>query len=87
MTENDQKKTSSTSEKPGQPDASVEAVKDAGGDEVQEKFDEAAEKGYFGDNQDPTPREHYTLQGVGEGKSTPETDPEIRLAQPKRLTY
>lgn len=46
---------------------------DAGQAEVQATFDEAAEKGYFGTSPDDTPRENYTLQGVGAGKPTPET--------------
>lgn len=45
-----------------------------GADEVQAKFDEANEKGYFGSSPDETPRENYTLQGVTSGKPTPETD-------------
>jgi len=45
---------------------------DAGQDEVQRKFDEAAEKGYFGEVPDETPNENYTLKGVGAGKPTPE---------------
>jgi hypothetical protein len=47
---------------------------DAGQAEVQAKFDEAAEKGYFGESPDDTPRENYTLKGVTSGKPTPETD-------------
>lgn len=35
---------------------------DAGQAEVQEKFDEAAEKGYFGTAPDATPNENYSLQ-------------------------
>lgn len=45
---------------------------DAGQDEVQAKFDEAAEKGYFGEVPDETPNENYTLKGVGANKPTPE---------------
>lgn len=45
---------------------------DAGQDEVQRKFDEAAEKGYFGSVPDETPNEHYTLKGVASDKPTPE---------------
>ena len=78
MTRNE--KTSSITE-----DASVEAVKEVGGDEVQAKFDEANEKGFFGELQDATPRENYTLQGVGEGKPTPESDPEQRMAWEKNV--
>lgn len=47
---------------------------DVGQDQVQQAFDEAAEKGYFGVTPDPTPNENYTLQGAGSGKPTPETD-------------
>lgn len=45
-----------------------------GADEVQAKFDEAAEKGYFGSVPDETPNENYTLKGVTSGKPTPETE-------------
>lgn len=37
---------------------------DAGQAEVQAKFDEANEKGYFGTTPDETPNEDYTLKGV-----------------------
>ena len=47
---------------------------DAGQAEVQAKFDEAAEKGYFGETPDETPNENYTLKGVTSGKPTPETE-------------
>lgn len=47
---------------------------DAGQAEVQAKFDEAAEKGYFGNTPDSTPNENYTLAGVTSGKPTPETE-------------
>jgi hypothetical protein len=47
---------------------------DAGQAEVQAKFDEAAEKGYFGTAPDDTPLENYTLSGVNAGKPTPETE-------------
>lgn len=47
---------------------------DAGQKEVQAKVDEAAEKGFFGESPDKTPRENYTLTGVGKGAPTPETD-------------
>lgn len=45
------------------PDPSVEAVKEAGGDEVQSATDEAAEKGYLGESPDTTDRDRYTLRG------------------------
>lgn len=47
---------------------------DAGQAEVQKNFDEANEKGYFGETPDDTPNENYTLQGVTSGKPTPETE-------------
>lgn len=47
---------------------------DAGQAEVQKKFDEAQDKGYFGEVPDPTPNENYTLSGVASGKPTPETE-------------
>jgi hypothetical protein len=46
---------------------------DAGEAEVQAKFDEANDKGYFGTTPDETPNENYTLKGVTSGKPTPET--------------
>ena len=50
-----------------------EADKDAlGGDQVQEKVDEAEDKGYMGEVPDQTPNEHYTVDGVTSGKPTPE---------------
>jgi hypothetical protein len=61
-------------EKKTAPDASVEAAKEVGADEVQAKFDEAEEQGFFGEAVDETPRENYTVKGVGSGAPTPETD-------------
>jgi hypothetical protein len=55
-------------EKPGKQSS------DLGAGQVEEAFDEAAEKGYFGESPDDTPRDHYTLKGVSEGKPTPETE-------------
>lgn len=43
-----------------------------GADEVQKKFDEANEQGYFGETPDDTPNENYTLKGVTANKPTPE---------------
>jgi hypothetical protein len=55
------------------PNSSTENPADAlGADEVQAKFDEAAEKGYFGSMPDETPNENYTLKGVTSDKPTPE---------------
>lgn len=52
--------------------STTDAGADAGQDEVQARFDEAAEKGYFGETPDDTPRENYTLAGVTSDKPTPE---------------
>jgi hypothetical protein len=49
-------------------DESVKAAAEAGADQVQAKFDEANDRGYFGETVDETPRENYTLQGVAQGK-------------------
>ncbi len=49
---------------------------DAGQAEVQAKFDEAAEQGYFGTSPDPTPPENYTLQ-TPQDAPTPETDAKL----------
>ncbi len=56
------------------------AAAEVGADQVQARFDEANEKGFFGEVIDETPRDNYTLRGVGSGAKTPETDPEVRLA-------
>ena len=45
-------------------DESVQAAAEVGADEVQAKFDEANEQGYFGEGVDETPRDEYTLRGV-----------------------
>lgn len=50
------------------------AADDAGQAEVQAMFDEANDKGYFGETPDKTPNENYTLAGVTAGKPTPETE-------------
>jgi hypothetical protein len=50
------------------------AADDLGADRVQAAFDEANDKGFFGESPDKTPRENYTLKGVTSGKPTPETD-------------
>ena len=63
QTKQDQKATS----------ASTEDVKA----QVQEAFDEANERGYFGAVTDPTPNENYTVAGVTAGKPTPETDAKL----------
>ena len=37
-------------------------------------------RGLSGVEVDPTPNENYTVKGVGEGKPTPETDPDAAAA-------
>lgn len=43
-----------------------------------ERAEQDAEQGYSGTVPDPTPNEHYTVQGVTSGKPTPETDDDAR---------
>lgn len=54
--------------------AAPASAEDVGQAEVQKRFDEANEKGFFGHSPDETPRENYTLKGVTSGKPTPETE-------------
>lgn len=54
-------------------DAKKTPAKDSGEAQVQEKFDEANEQGYFGTSPDDTPRENYSLQ-TGPDAPTPETE-------------
>ena len=49
-------------------DESVKAAAEVGADEVQAKFDEANEKGYFGETPDEEPRDSFTLKGVANKK-------------------
>jgi hypothetical protein len=53
-------------------DAPVSPADEVGADEVQARFDEANEQGYFGHTPDETPNENYTLKGVTSGAPTPE---------------
>lgn len=53
---------------------------DGGAAEVQANVDKAEEQGFQGTAVDPTPRENYTLQGVVDGKPTPETDKDAAAA-------
>jgi hypothetical protein len=55
-------------------DADAEGVAEEGNAQVQQQVDAIEEKGYLGYSPDPTPRDHYTVKGVGAGKPTPETD-------------
>lgn len=59
---------------------------DAGQKEMQAIVDKENKQGFVGEAVDPTDNENYTLQGVGKGLPTPETDPETagaRLEQQK----
>lgn len=47
---------------------------DTGAAEVQAQVDKETEQGYRGIKADPTPDEHYSVDGVTSGKPTPETD-------------
>lgn len=53
---------------------------EAGEREVQERVDAENEQGFRGARTDPTPLEHYTLQGVVAGLPTPETDDDALAA-------
>lgn len=53
---------------------------DSGEDQVQQAFDEANEKGYFGTSPDKTPRENYTLQTPPDAP-TPETEAAKKRAE------
>lgn len=53
-------------------DAPVNPADEVGANEVQARFDEANEQGYFGHVPDDTPNENYTLKGVTSGAPTPE---------------
>jgi hypothetical protein len=54
-----------------------------GEEQLQETFDEANEKGFFGEATDKTPNENYTLAGVTSGAKTPETDKAIAEQEQK----
>lgn len=58
---------------------------DLGAGEVQEAFDAAEDKGFFGKKVDPTPNENYTVAGVTSGAPTPETDVDAHDAARKKL--
>lgn len=44
------------------------AADEVGAGQVQAKFDEANEKGFFGEQVDETPRDEFTLKGVANKK-------------------
>lgn len=56
--------------------ADTDTPKDAdlGQQEVQDSFDEAREKGYFGETPRQTPNEFYTLANQGDGGKRPEEE-------------
>jgi hypothetical protein len=61
------------------------AQEDAGAAQVQAEVDAEQEQGFRGVAPDPTPNEHYTVQGVASGKPTPETDPELAAKVQRRV--
>lgn len=63
----------------GVPTEGINVDGDAGAAEVQARVDAEQEKGYRGVVTDPTPNEHYTVEGVTSGKPTPETDADLFL--------
>jgi hypothetical protein len=52
------------------------ASSDAGQAQVQKFFDQVNEKGYIGQNPDPTPQENYSLKTPPDAP-TPETDEDL----------
>ena len=63
------KNTPGTNAVTGEAGADVQAPKsnpadEVGADQAQAAFDEANEKGFFGEQVDETPRENFTLRGV-----------------------
>jgi len=72
-----------------QDNASTETApdQDVGQQQVQQQFDEADDKGYFGDVPDPTPNDNYTVSGVTSGAPTPETDDELRAVARKEAGF
>lgn len=65
--------TTPAEKKPTAKSSAAPAGGDSGASEVQAAFDEAAEKGYFGESPDDTPRENYSLQ-TPQDAPTPETE-------------
>lgn len=63
---------------PNDPAATAGAAEER--NQVEEKLAKEQELGYRGYKPDPTPNEHYTLAGVGEGLPTPET-----VSHPERV--
>lgn len=57
---------------------------DAGQAEVQRRVDKENAQGFVGVEVDPTPNEHYAVQGVTSGKPTPETHPFDDVAREAR---
>lgn len=55
-------------QRPKKDSASTEDTGDLGVKSLQDAFDEANEKGYFGETPDETPNEAYTVEGVTKGK-------------------
>lgn len=55
-------------------------VTDKAAERVQEKVDVETEQGFNGVRTDPTPLDHYTVDGVLAGKPTPENNEGIEQA-------
>jgi hypothetical protein len=53
---------------------------------VQEAADVETSQGFSGVEVDPTPNEHYTVQGRGEGLPVPETHDEAAKAARERMS-
>lgn len=78
MATNDKKQ--STAQEPSATEGADQDVKgavsnaEAANKQVDEAFAPIQEQGFVGVKVDPTPNEHYTVEGVTSGKPTPETD-------------
>lgn len=81
MSDTDTKAKASTTDRLGG-DAQQEKSADAEATNklVQDVFDVEQDQGFRGTKVDPTPNEHYTVEGVTGGKPTPETDVEAARA-------
>lgn len=67
-----------------EPRADAPRGDDAGQAEVQQRVDRENAQGFVGVETDPTPNEHYAVQGVTSGKPTPETHPFDDVAREAR---
>lgn len=66
----DTKSTTTTTTKSSSPNSeTAKSSGDLGASQIQGSFDEANEKGYFGETVDETPNEDYTVDGVNAAKA------------------